>query len=55
LGVLEAADFDFDCDVVELAVARVVVMEIDRVRMQAKTNRNARVDGFLDMVAPLSY
>ena len=55
LGVLEeAADFDFDCDVVELGVACVVVMAIDRVRMQAKTNRNARVNGFLGMIAPLS-
>jgi hypothetical protein len=54
LGALEAADFDFDCDVVELAVACVVVMAIDRVRMQAKTNRNARVDGFLGTIAPLS-
>ena len=54
LGVLEAADFDFDCDVVELGVARVVVMAIERVRMQAKTNRSARVDGFLGMIAPLS-
>jgi hypothetical protein len=52
--VLEAADFDLDCDVVELGVASVVVMAIDRVRMQAKTNTNARVDGFLGMIAPLS-
>src|SRR6266478_533920 len=55
LGVLEAADFDFDCDVVELAVARVLVIATDKLRMQAKTNRIARIDGFLGMVATLSY
>src|SRR5882762_7129542 len=55
LGALEAADFDFDCDVVELAVACVLVIATDKVRMQAKTNRIARMDGFLGMVAALSY
>src|SRR5882762_4757627 len=54
LGALEAADFDSDCDVVELAVACVLVIATDKVRMQAKTNRIARMDGFLGMVAPLS-
>src|SRR5882762_8807302 len=54
-GVLEASDFDFDCDVVELAVACVLVIATDKVRIQAKTNRIARIDGFLGMVAALSY
>ncbi len=48
LGALEAADFD--CDAVELVVACVLVMATDMVKMQAKTNRNARADGFLGMV-----
>ncbi len=29
-GVLEASDFDFDCDVVELAVACVLVIATDK-------------------------
>jgi len=45
-GALEAADFDFDCDVVELAVACALVIATDKVRIQAKTNTNARVDAF---------
>jgi hypothetical protein len=55
LGALEAAGFDFDCDEVEFCVACVVVMATDRVNMQAKTNRNNRTDGFLGIIAPLSW
>ena len=58
-GALAAADFD--CDGAEFVFAWAPAKATDRLRMQAKTNRNARADAdgflitFIIAVAPLSW